>query len=90
MDNQPLCHKMKIPVNLGVILHQLARDIIYKQPQDIYGFAADFFERLIEERNNSKLYTFLNVCVYTIFILTLLYCCHISLPNRHWATIDCT
>ena len=54
MNSQLLCHRIKIPTNLDAVLHRLTREMIYQQPKDVYEFAADFFDRLVQERDGSK------------------------------------
>ena len=54
MDSQLLCHRMKIPADLDTVLHRLTREMIYQQPKNVYEFAAEFFDRLVQERDTSK------------------------------------
>ena len=58
-----LCHKMKIPDRLDRLMSRLTQEIIRQQPENVYEFAANLFEQLLEERNGGK-YVILR-CVYT-------------------------
>lgn len=53
-----LCHKMKIPETLDHLMFCLTKEILCKQPDNVYEFAADFFHQLVEARNGSKLIEF--------------------------------
>jgi hypothetical protein len=45
---------MKIPDTLDHLLYCLTKEILCKQPENVYEFAGDFFHQLVEERNGSK------------------------------------
>ena len=49
-----LYHKVKIPDTLDHLLYCLTKEILCKQPENVYEFAGDFFHQLVEERNGSK------------------------------------
>lgn len=44
-----LYHKLKIPDKLDVLMQRLTREILCQQPENIYEFAADFFDKLLQE-----------------------------------------
>lgn len=50
-----LCHKMQIPPHLEKLTQQLTRELICRQPVNILEFSTNFFEKLIKERNESKI-----------------------------------
>jgi hypothetical protein len=45
---------MKIPETLDHLMFCLTKEILCKQPDNVYEFAADFFHQLVEARNGSK------------------------------------
>lgn len=46
--------KIKIPDNLDKLAQQLIRELICRQPTNIYEFSANFFDNLLREREESK------------------------------------
>ena len=47
--------KIKIPDNLDKLAQQLIRELICRQPTNIYEFSANFFDNLLREREESKI-----------------------------------
>ena len=66
---------MKIPDKLDVIMHRLTREVLFQQPKNIYEFAADLMDKLIEERDGGVpfyIYNALVILTIIIFIVTLI------------------
>ena len=61
---------MKIPANLDTVLHRLTREMIRQQPKNIYEFAADFFDRLVDERDIGKSFQCHLFCILRLIILS--------------------
>ena len=44
--------KVQIPPGFEVVLQDLAREVLRNQPDDIVGFAADYFKKKLTQRNS--------------------------------------
>lgn len=45
---------MKIPDRLDYFMYRLTQEILCQQPENVYEFAANFFDQLMDEKNGSK------------------------------------
>lgn len=46
--------KVSIPIGLDSALEGLTREVLKNQPQDIYSFAANYFEKLLSIREEGN------------------------------------
>ena len=53
-EKPPLFIRLSLPSGLEESLENLAREVLRSQPENIYQFAAEHFEKQLRERNKGE------------------------------------
>ena len=54
MSQSLLVNSVSVPANLDALMLRLTRAVLREQPKDVFDFAADFFGKLVDQRDKGE------------------------------------